>query len=287
LKLCIDSIEKNTYYKDYEILIYSEGSTDSTNEWLEKKGMSSNQHMNCYIRNEHWNDKYHGIGGGLNFLSEQVTTPYIIFMHSDMYGGYHFDKALVDNVKDDLIISSTRMEPDIFLETRLAPESFFITRPGTITVSRDVFGHLHSNFNAKEFTKYSKDFIETNTFIPEHRKGEGAGGFIITKKTWDKIGGCDPLFAPASYEDMDLWIRAQLKGIEFKLTSKSLIWHFGSRGAIFSNDDFTKRSERQTKCENDNRIKWLTKWNKSPEFDNIGMVKVDEMKIINDKNEYR
>ena len=79
---------------------------------------------------------------------------------------------------------------------------------------------------------------------------------------------------------MDLFIRMQLKGIKIVLTSKSVIYHFGARGSHFSEDDFNKRSERQIKAEIENERKWLTKWNKYPEKDEVEFVKSEGMKII-------
>ena len=115
----------------------------------------------------------------------------------------------------------------------------------------------------------------------EIRKGEGVS-WLIRKVDWDKVGGNDPLFAPASWDDMDLFIRMQLEGIKIVLTSRSLVYHFGARGSHFSDDNFDSRSERQIKAERDNQKKWLTKWNKYPEFDEVEFVKSDGMFINKD-----
>lgn len=283
LKLVIQSIEKNTYYQDYEVLIYSEGSTDGTEEYL-KKEFTGDKNCKFWCKPEKWNLKYHGIGGGLNFLAEKVKTPYIIFMHSDMYGGPEFDRPLIENIKDGVVISAHRIEPDIF-GNKIPEYEVRAVRPGTLSVHKDYFGYTYDNFDVELFDSFSNQFTYNN--VKSYPKGEGAGGFIITKHDWDLIGGCDPLFSPASFEDADVFIRAQLKGIKFILTCKSLIFHFGARGSIFQNDDFSKRSERQIECEKINAVKWLTKWNKMFKYDNYGFFSATGMEIIDDKNEYR
>ena len=37
-------------------------------------------------------------------------------------------------------------------------------------------------------------------------KGEGVSG-LVKKEVWNEVGGNDSLFAPASWEDMDLFLR--------------------------------------------------------------------------------
>ena len=51
--------------------------------------------------------------------------------------------------------------------------------------------------------------------MPETRVRKGGGaGFFCKREDYVWIGGNDPLFAPASYDDMDLFIRMQLEGYD-------------------------------------------------------------------------
>jgi GT2 family glycosyltransferase len=95
---------------------------------------------------------------------------------------------------------------------------------------------------------------------------------LIRKKDWDEIGGNDALFAPASWDDMDLFLRMLNKGFEFVLTSKSLVFHFGARGSHRLEENNNQSSERQIKAERDNAQKWLRKWGTMPEFNQYGMI---------------
>ena len=120
------------------------------------------------------------------------------------------------------------------------------------------------------FDQFSQEFVELNDFtIP---KAEGVSG-LISKKDWDHIGGNDPLFAPTSWEDMDLFLRMLNEGYKFILTSKSVVWHFGARGSHRLEENGGKSSERQRQSEAINAQKWFKKWGRMPEFDEYGMIK--------------
>lgn len=283
LKLCVESLEKNCFSNEYNIYIYSEGSIDGTDEWL-KQTFSERSDVKFWCKPERWNDDYWGVGGGFRFLAEKVKTKYMILLHADMYCSPEFDRPLIENIKPNLIISSHRIEPDVW-NNKIPKCEVKSIRPGTLCAHKDYFGYTYKNFDTELFETFANQFTYNNNKI--YRKGEGAGGFIICKETYDKIGHPDPLFSPASYEDMDWFIRAQLKGVDFILTCKSLLWHFSSRSCNFPNDDFSKISERQKFAEIENRKNWLTKWNKMFTNDKVGFVSSNNMKIIDANNKYR
>ena len=97
--------------------------------------------------------------------------------------------------------------------------------------------------------------------------------YKIKKEHWDEIGGNDPLFAPASWDDMDLFLRMLQSGFRFILPTTSLIWHFGARGSHRLEENNNQSSERQMRAEYNNSQKWLSKWGGHPVFDEYGMIK--------------
>jgi GT2 family glycosyltransferase len=120
------------------------------------------------------------------------------------------------------------------------------------------------------FDKYAELFtLENNFEIP---KGEGVSG-LIKKEHWDEIGGNDPLFAPASWDDLDLFLRMLQSGFRFILPTTSLIWHFGARGSHRLEENNNQSSERQMRAEYANGQKWLSKWGGAPFFDEYQMIK--------------
>ena len=86
------------------------------------------------------------------------------------------------------------------------------------------------------------------------------------------------MYRPSSWEDTDLHLRMAYHNYNFVVTSEAVVWHFGSRGANFmeQNDKITGRSERQLKAEQANAQKWMQKWGEAPTFDNNGFIVLTE-----------
>jgi len=260
LKIAIDSVRKNSFYKDAPFIIHAENCTDGTDEWLRENFERYN--LEYYIDK---NEFPIGIGGGMNYCAQRVETEYIMFLHSDFYVTPNWDKALMDThnkyPNEKLWVNSHRVEPQMFPSSQ--------SRPGTVIVPKDVFGAYHYDFNSEAFDSFAKEFTEMNDF--EIPKGEGVSG-LIKKEHWDEIGGNDPLFAPASYDDMDLFLRMLQNGFRFILPTTSLVWHFGARGSHRLEENDGRSSERQIMAEQANMKKWISKWGSPPTFDEYGMI---------------
>ncbi len=263
LKLAIQSVRENSYYKDAPFIIHAENCTDGTNEWL----FENRDKYNLTLLIEPKTIVVRGIGGGMNVCADHVETEYIMFLHSDFYVTKNWDieclKIFEKYPNKKLWVSSHRIEPNIFNN----PNS----RPGTVVLPIDIFGAYYNNFDIDSFEKWVEEFKQLNPNI-EIPKGEGVSG-LIRKKDWDFIGGNDPIFAPASYDDMDLFLRMLNEGYEFILTSNSLVWHFGARGSHRLEENNGTSSQRQRESEQNNIKKWIKKWGKLPTFDEYGMIK--------------
>lgn len=263
LKLAVGSIKQNSYFKDSNIVVYAENCSDGTDEWLENQ-----KEIEVIVEK---NKVPKGIGGGMDICVSRVTTEYVNIIHSDMWIAPNQDLELVklyDEVdkSERLIASSFRIQPKIFPND---PDY----RPGTVFVPMDAFGAYSSDFNSTNFDKWASEFINNNSIVV--RKGGGAGFFCRTED-YKWIGGNDPLFAPASFDDMDLFIRMQLEGYTFKMTSKSVVYHFSARGSHFrdeAKDKFNSKSKRQVIAEQINAQKFYNKWGSLPSFDEATFVK--------------
>ena len=264
LKLAVKSVRQNAYYKNMPIIVYAENCTDGTNEWL-----SNNEYnLEYYIEN---NKIEKGIGGGMDFCVSKSQTEFVNIIHSDMWIAPNQDLELLklyDNIDKNtrLIASSFRIQPKIFPND---PDY----RPGTVFVPINEFGAYYNDFNSNYFDQWANEFSKENNI--NVRKGGGAG-FFCKKKDYEWIGGNDPLFAPASWEDMDLFIRMQLEDYEFKMTSKSTVYHFSARGSHFrdeAKDNFNQKSQRQQTAEQINMQKFAKKWGRLPDHDEATFVK--------------
>ena len=274
LKLAIKSVRENSYYKDAPFVIHAENCTDGTDEWLKENGEKYN--LEYYIDK---NDIPLGIGGGMNFCVDKTKTKFINFLHSDFYVSKDWDLKLLETHKkygSKAWIFSQRIQPNIFKEN---------SRAGTLIVPLNEFGGYHDDFNESYFLEYAEALSNSNDF--EINLGAGVSGLIL-KEDWDYIGGNDPLFAPASWDDKDIFLRSLLKDINLVLTTTSVVWHFGARGSHRLEENNGQTDQRQIEAEKRNQQKWLTKWNKYPIFDNNGMIQKDNMSIINSyKDTYR
>ena len=262
VKLAYESVRKNAYYSDQPIVIHAENCVDGTEEWLSEL-QTHDPNLKVYI--EH-NDTPRGIGGGMDFCVDKSETEYVNIIHSDMWIAPNQDLELqkvVESNEGRVIASSFRIQPKIFPND---PDY----RPGTIFVPKSEFGEFHHNFDTSWFDDWATEFSQTNDVSV--RKGGGAG-FFCRREDYVWIGGNDPLFAPASFDDMDLFIRMQLEDYKFIMTSKSVVYHFSARGSHFKDDDITKKSDRQVKAEQDNVRKWISKWGRMPETDEQTFVK--------------
>ena len=264
LKLAVKSVRQNAYYKDMPIIVYAENCTDGTNEWL----FNNEYNLEYYIEN---NKIEKGIGGGMDFCVNKSQTEFVNIIHSDMWIAPNQDLELLklyDSIDKNtrLIASSFRIQPKIFPND---PDY----RPGTVFVPINEFGAYHNDFNSDYFDQWANEFSKENNI--NVRKGGGAG-FFCKKEDYEWIGGNDPLFAPASWEDMDLFIRMQLEGYEFKMTSKSTVYHFSVRGSHFrdeAKDNFNQKSQRQQTAEHINMQKFAKKWGRLPDHDDATFVK--------------
>ncbi len=260
LKIAIDSVRKNSYYKDSPFIIHAENCSDGTDEWLEEN--SEKYKLEYYVDK---NDIPLGIGGGMNFCANKVKTEFIMFLHSDFYVTEGWDLELLKiheaHPDEELWVNSYRIEPNMFGSPQ---------RPGTTIVPQDAFGAYHNNFDTESFDQWVVELKETNESF-EIPKGEGVSG-LVKKSVWDAVGGNDPRFAPTSWDDMDLFLRMLQHGVRFVLPFNSIVWHFGARGSHRLEENDGQSSQRQKQAEQINAQKWLDKWGKMPIFDEYGMI---------------
>ena len=258
LKLAIKSVRQNAYYKDMPIIIHTENCTDGTDKWLEEN--KEKYDLEFYVEE---NEIPRGIGGGMDFCVDKTKTEFVNIIHADMWIAPDQDLELL-KLYDDLpegerlIASSFRVQPHIFPND---PDY----RPGTVFHPVEEFGEFHDNFQSDYFDEWATEFSKMNNITV--RKGGGAG-FFCRVEDYKWIGGNDPIFAPAYWEDKDLFMRMQLEGYKFIMTSKSVQWHFSSRASRFPDDNIKSRPDRLARIEQESTRKFIEKWGRLPQDDN-------------------
>ena len=87
LKLFLNSIEKNSFFK-HEILIHINDGSDGTLEYIKKKKFKFTH-----------SEKNIGLCKSINLISKKVTSDYILYAHDDMFFCKNWDVYLVDEIK--------------------------------------------------------------------------------------------------------------------------------------------------------------------------------------------
>jgi GT2 family glycosyltransferase len=255
LKLAVHSVRTHSHFKEAPLVVFAENCTDGTNEWL----LTNKDRYNLTtIIESNPEESTWGIGGGMNRTAALVQTEYIMFLHADFFVSKNWDlealKMFEKYPNVPMWVSSQRFQPNLFKEQ---------SRPGTLVFPYEEFGYKYDDFQEQYFLDYASEFSRLNPNF-EVEKGEGVSG-LIRKKDWDYIGGNDPIYAPAYWEDTDIFIRMQLAGYKFVMTSNSVVFHFGSRSdkSNFPTDVIV-RSDRSKMYEQRGAERFYKKWGFMP-----------------------
>ena len=196
LKLCLNSIKKNSTH-NHEIIIHVNDGSDGTLEFIK------NSEYKFTISNVNI-----GLCSSINKAARLVSNQYILYSHDDMYFCPNWDKVLLNEVKslnhDNFYLSGTMIEP----------------YSGHIIYN---FGTDLSNFKEDELLLKYKDinfYDHQGTHFAPH---------LVSKKMWDKVGGFSEEFNPGIGSDPDFNMKLWKEGVRtFKGLNDFKVYHFGS-----------------------------------------------------------
>ena len=196
LKICIESIKKNSKF-NHQIIVHVNEGRDQTLKYLQLKKIAF-----TYTKNNV------GLCKGVNMAAKIAKKKYIVYSHDDFYFCPLWDKYFLDEIK------------------KIKHNKFYISGTMTDTIIRDKFdcGNTYKNFNEFKFlnnfkkTKY-KD-LQGSTWAPH----------IVETKLWNRVGGFSEEFFPGAGSDPDLAMKLwKCKVRIFKSLGKCVIYHFGSK----------------------------------------------------------
>ena len=212
LKQAYESIRKNTLYP-HEICIADDASTDGTKEWVQSiidSGEDAN--LKLYI-----NEGPERLGHTILYdtlVNEVSTHDRIIIFHADMYFCPMADEEIDKYLEPGTVVSLTRIEPPLHPD---GPEKILAD-----------YGIEPEEFQEERLLR------EYTELSPNKEPTEGIfAPWAIYKKDFQSIGGHDPLFAPQSKEDSDLFNRFVLNGYKLIQTWKGFVYHMTCRGSRF------------------------------------------------------
>lgn len=200
LKLCVNSIKKNSFFV-HEIIIHVNEGADGTVTWLnEQEDLSYT-----------FSSKNIGVCFALNYSSSFATTEYILYMNDDMYACPHWDKYLYDEIKSighhNFFLSATAIEPK-------AQSKCSIEKNYGLTID-----HFNEELLLSEFNSLPMEDWQGATWPPN----------IVHKSIWELAGKYSIDFSPGMYSDPDFSMKLWQMGIRlFKGIAKSRVYHFGS-----------------------------------------------------------
>jgi len=220
LKWSYNSIRKHQGNHEVQICVADDASSDGTWDWCQE--MMDKDSLFKAIRNEGPTRLGHTILYD-TLVNEVATNDICMIYHADMYLCPGALDSIEEHITDKTIVSLTRIEPPlhpdgpekILFDCGIEPEEF------------------HEETLMSYLQMSSKDRLNKTTegiFAP----------WAFYKKDFQEIGGHDPIFAPQSKEDTDIFNRFQLNEIKFIQTWGGCVYHMTCRGSRFA--DGAKRN---------------------------------------------
>lgn len=206
LKLCIESIEKNSTYK-HQIIIHVNEGNDGTLEWVKKSGYDYT-----------YSEENVGVCLAMNMMRSKVKTDYICFINDDMYVLPEWDKVLADEIEllggnKYFFLAASTIQPN--------------HTPPKGTGSLANYGDQIDNFQEEKLLSEYKNY-----YIPD-RKGATVPPNVVHRDIWDLVGGYSIEFTPGMGSDPDFTAKLLFVGVEYmKGLGKSLVYHFETKSTV-------------------------------------------------------
>ena len=197
LKLCLDSLIKNSNFQHEYIIHINEG-VDGTLEFIKNSGLkysySKNNSGVCVAFNE-----------GVKLASRK----YVLLAHDDMYFCPEWDKVLISEIK------KLPEEMDFFLS-------------GTMVQPFESYINLNCGMSVEDFNE-NKLLEELPKIKFKNFQGTHWQPSLIPIKTWNKVKGFSEEFSPGLGSDPDFNMKLWRIGVRlFKGLGDCRVYHFSS-----------------------------------------------------------
>ena len=232
LKWSYESIRKNLGYI-HEICMADDFSNDGT--W---EGMQQIAEKDGNVR-IHRNEGPTRLGHTILYdtlINDYATNDIVMIYHADMYALPGLDVEINKHIKKGVVVSGTRIEPPLHPD---GPEK----------ILRD-YGIEPEEFDEqkllREYESLKKETTTNGIFAP----------WAIMKEDFQSIGGHDPLYAPQSKEDSDIFNRFLLNDYKFIQTWEGFVYHMTCRGSRFA-DGAKRNPDGEVFMKNRETDEWL------------------------------
>lgn len=195
LKLCVESLKKNSFY-DHQIIVHVNIGNDGTLDYLNK--------TNLIYTHTNYNA---GICEGVNKAAKKAKFDYILYSHDDFYFCPNWDTELKKEID------------------KIGHNNFYLSSSMVQVTDKeklDCGNNVHDFDEKKLLNDYKK--LRLNDF-----QGSTWAPHLIHKTLWNKVGGFSEEFYPGHSSDPDLNMKLWKENIRiFKGLGKSIVLHFGS-----------------------------------------------------------
>jgi len=199
LRLCVDSILKNSRFAHQIILHINEGK-DGSREWAEENKLPHT-----------YSSVNVGVCLAVNSAASLATTDYIVYLNDDMYvcpdWDYHLWKVVEKQPDSMFFLSATAIEPrDAHKKAAIAPYDFG-TSPDT--------------FKEAELLRQYADLPMADW------SGASWPPNLLHRSLWEEVGGYSLEFFPGFYSDPDFSMKLWQAGVRrFIGVAESRVYHF-------------------------------------------------------------
>jgi len=200
LKICVNSILKNSAYHHQIIVHVNEGS-DGTLEWVKDQGLTYT-----------YTPENAGVCIAMNMMRTKVATDYMFFINDDMYVLPGWDVSLWNEIQslpdNKFFLSGTMMQHSWKLDVSIPCD----------------YGHTPGDFQEdrllSEYMQYEKADWKGATWPPN----------IVHRDIWDIVGGYSIEFTPGMYSDPDFSAKLWLVGVRYmKGLGQCRVYHFETK----------------------------------------------------------
>ena len=211
LKWSYNSIRKNLGYR-HEICWADDFSDDGTWEWMNEI-VKKDKNVQIY-RNNGPERQGHTIL--YDTLVDMAINDIVMIYHADMYACPDMDVEVLKHLERGKVVSATRIEPPLHPD---GPEKIL----QDFGIEPEEFDEMGLMEFLRDDKMHSEDKLTNGIFAP----------WAIYKDDFTSIGGHDPLYAPQSKEDSDIFNRFVLAGYETIQTWQGFVYHMTCRGSRF------------------------------------------------------
>ena len=197
LKLCLESIKKNSKF-NHEIIIFINEGSDGTLEFVKKNDLKYS-----------YSKINRGVCFAFNEAVKLASNKYIVLAHDDMYFCPNWDNVFnseLNNISEN--------------------EDFFLS--GTMVQPFKSYINLNCGTNIKEFDE-KKLLNELPKINFKNYQGTHWQPSLIPLKTWNKVHGFSEEFSPGLGSDPDFNMKLWRIGVRiFKGLGDCRVYHFSS-----------------------------------------------------------